>query len=116
MHQRQSSSAAWPALCAAVAGVLLFGAVAHFFPPVAAGVDPAPFLLSGPHELRCPTCGWIEAKRELAPLAGDPHALSIYEYTLRMPDGSMSVFQETLPTSWRVGERIMLIEATGALD
>jgi hypothetical protein len=116
--QRQSSTAAWPALCAAVllAGVLLFGAVAQFFVRVAADVDPPPFLLSGPHVLRCPNCGWIEAKRELASLAGDPQALRIYEYTLRMRDGSMRVFQETLPTSWRLGERVMLIEATGALD
>jgi hypothetical protein len=118
--QRQSSIAALPALCAAVAGVLLagvllLGAAAQFFPRVAAVVDPPPFLLSG-HVLRCPNCGWIEAKRELAPLAVDPQALRIYEYILRMQDGSMRVFQETLPTSWRLGERVMLIEATGALD
>ena len=116
MQYRQSSSATWPALCAAVAGVLLFGALAQFFLRVAADVDPPPFLLSGPHLLRCPNCGWIEAKRELAPFAGDPQPLKSYEYTLRMPDGSMSVFQETLPTSWRVGERIMLIESPGAAD
>jgi hypothetical protein len=119
--QRQSSTAAWPALCAALAGVLLagllfFGAVAQFFVRVPADVDPPPVLLSGPHVLRCPNCGWIEAKRELAPLIGDPQAPRIYEYTLRMQDGSMRVFQETLPTSWRLGERVMLIEATGALD
>jgi hypothetical protein len=83
---------------------------------LAADVDPPPFLLSGPHVPRCPNCGWIEAKRELAPLAGDPHELRIYEYTLRMANGSMSVFQETLPTSWRLGERVMLIEAPEALD
>jgi len=119
--QRQSSTAAWPALCAAVAGVLLavvllFGAVAQFFVRVAADVDPPPLLLSGPHVPRCPNCGWIEAKRELAPLAGEPQALRIYEYTLRMQDGSMRVFQETLPASWRLGERVMLIESDGALD
>ena len=100
--------------------MLLFGAVAQFFARVAflrvADVDPPPLLLSGPHVPRCPNCGWIEAKRELAPLAGDPQALRIYEYTLRMRDGSMRVFQETLPTSWRLGERVMLIESNGALD
>jgi hypothetical protein len=121
MQRRQSSSAAWPALCAALAGVLLaalllFGAAAQFFPGVAADVVPPAFLLSGPHVLRCPNCGWIEAKRELAPPALDPHASKVYEYTLRMQDGSMRVFQETLPMSWRVGERVMLIEANGALD
>jgi hypothetical protein len=108
MQQRQSSTAAWHALCAAAASVLLFGAVAYLFKPAAAAAAPAQFFLSGPHPLRCASCGWIEAKRELAPL--------LYEYTLRMPDGSMSVFQETLPMNWRVGERIMLIEASGALE
>jgi hypothetical protein len=116
MQYRQSSSAAWPALCAAVAGVMLFGAVAHVLKPAVAAVAPDQFFLSGPHPLRCASCGWIEAKRELAPFAGDPQPLKSYEYTLRMPDGSMSVFQETLPTSWRVGERIMLIESPGAAD
>jgi hypothetical protein len=108
MQYRQSSSAAWPTLSAAVAGVVLYGALAYLVKPPAAAAAPERFVLSGPHVLRCASCGWIEAKRELAPL--------LYEYTLRMPDGSMSVFQETLPTSWRVGERIMLIEDTGALD
>ena len=46
----------------------------------------------------------------------DLHAVKIYEYTLRMADGSVSLFQETLPTSWRVGERVMLIEAAGPLE
>ena len=48
--------------------------------------------------------------------AADPQALCVYEYTLRMQDGSTSVFRETLPTSWRLGERVILIEAGGALD
>jgi hypothetical protein len=118
MQHRESSSSkgTWPILGTAVAGVVLFGALATVVKPPATAPAPAPFLLSGPHVLRCPSCGWIEAKRELAPLVGDAHALRIYEYTLRMQDGSMSLFQETLPTSWRVGERIMLIEAAGALD
>ena len=109
MQYRQSSKAAtWPALAASVAGVVLFGALAHVFAPVAAA-ESAPLLLSGPHA-GCASCGWIEAKRELAPLLVDPLALRVYEYTLRMQDGSMSVFQETLPTSWRVGERVVLVE------
>jgi hypothetical protein len=49
----------------------------------------------------CGHCGRIEAKREVAP--------RVYEYTLRMADGSSSVFQETLPTTWRVGERVGVI-------
>ena len=110
MPRRQSSRAAWPALCAAAGGGIAFGALLHLLEPTAAAAALEPFLLSGPQAPRCPSCGWIEAKRELAPLAGDPHALRTYEYTLRMRDGSMRVFQETLPTSWRLGERLMLIE------
>jgi hypothetical protein len=117
MQHRQSSSTAWPALAAALAGVLLFGALAYRLVPPAAAVVQVPFFPYGPQPLRCASCGWIEAKRELAPLAAaDSQALKIYEYTLRMQDGSMSVFQETLPTSWRLGERVMLIESDGALD
>jgi len=50
----------------------------------------------------CTHCGRIESKREIAP--------RVYEYTLRMADGSSRVFQETLPTTWRVGERVGVIE------
>ena len=89
MQRRQSSSGTWPVLGAAVVGVFLFGAVAHLREPAAATVAPAQFHLSGPHPLRCASCGWIEAKRELAPLAAEPRALKVYEYTLRMQDGSL---------------------------
>src|SRR6185295_18828047 len=101
--------AAWPALAATVAGVMLFGALADVFEPVAAA-EAAPFLLGGPRA-GCASCGWIEAKRELVPLlAADPLARRVYEYTLRMQDGSKSVFQETLPASWHIGERVVLVE------
>ena|SRR5438309_646711 len=116
MQRRQSSQGTWPVLGAVVAGVMLFGALAHLAKAPAAAAAPEQFFLSGPHLLRCASCGWIEAKRELAPLAADPQALKSYEYTLRMPDGSMSLFQETLPTSWRLGERLMLIESTRPLE
>ena len=62
-------------------------------------------------ERRCQHCAWIESKREIVPGVADPHAFQIYEYTLRMPDGSSRVFEETLPTSWRVGERLIVIDA-----
>ena len=115
MQRRQSSFAAWPALGAAAAVVVLFGALAQVLELVAAAAPP-PLLLGGPH-VGCASCGWIEAKRELVPLlAADPQALRVYEYTLRMQDGSMSVFQETLPTSWRLGEGVILIEGVRPLD
>jgi len=33
-----------------------------------------------------------------------------------MQDGSMSIFQETLPTSWRLGERVVPSKVAEALD
>ena len=117
MQQRQSSVAAiWPVAAAGAAAVALFGALTYLLEPPAAASDPIPFFLSGPLPRHCQSCGWIEAKRELAPLAADPQALRVYEYTLRMQDGSTSLFQETLPTSWRLGEGVVLIEGMGALD
>jgi hypothetical protein len=44
---------------------------------------------------------------------GHPHALETYEYTLSMANGSSSVFQETLPASWRLGERVRVIAGAG---
>lgn len=59
---------------------------------------------------RCTHCGWIESKREVAPGAADPAAAQIYEYTVRMGDGSSSVFREQLPVTWRVRERLIFID------
>ena len=56
---------------------------------------------------RCPYCGWIETRREVLP--------QVFEYTVRMADGSSRVFQETLPTSWRLGERLTVIDGSAAL-
>ena len=60
--------------------------------------------------VRCPQCGWIESKRQIASSVADPRSLGIFEYTLRRADGSSRVFQETLPISWRVGERMTPID------
>jgi hypothetical protein len=60
---------------------------------------------------RCSHCGWIESKREIPPAAADPHAARSYEYTVRMSDGSSSVFEQALPTSWRLRERLTVIGA-----
>ena len=101
MQRRQSSTFAWPALCAAALLALLFGGLSH--------LPPAKPVTIVEERLRCLHCGWIESKREIVPQLIDPHAMKVYEYTLRMADGSLSVFQETQPTSWRLGERVMLI-------
>lgn len=59
---------------------------------------------------RCPYCGWIESKREILPTDAQHRALGVFEYTMRRNDGSSSVFQETLPIHWRLGERLIFIE------
>ena len=111
---------AWRALCAAAAVVVLFGAAVlaldvTWIPRwtgIGARADAPPaevesVIVAAP---RCPQCGWIESKRQIASSAADPHSLGIYEYTLRMTDGSSRVFREALPASWRVGERLTLID------
>ena len=118
---------AWRALSAAAAVVLLFGAAGvaldvTWIPRwtgVGARADapPAQPEPAVPTVRRCPHCGWIESKRQIASSVTDPRSLGIYEYTLRMTDGSSRVFQEALPTSWRVGERLTLINGQDpALD
>ena len=59
------------------------------------------------HARRCSNCGWIESKREIA--VADPHAPRAYEYTVRMMDGSSSVFQQALPATWRLRERLSVM-------
>ena len=61
---------------------------------------------------RCPNCGWIESKRKVPASVTDPRSLGTYEYTVRMADGSSSLFEAALPTSWRVGERLSVIDGT----
>jgi hypothetical protein len=65
---------------------------------------------------RCPHCGWIESKREVAPLSADARAPASYEYTARMRDGSSHVFREEMPASWRLGERLLFIEGSDPLN
>jgi hypothetical protein len=55
---------------------------------------------------RCANCGWIESKREIVPALVERHAVRSYEYTVRMSDGSSSVFQQALPATWRLRERL----------
>jgi hypothetical protein len=117
----------WRALCAAAAAVVLFGAAVIVLDvtwiPRWSAVDAradAPLAQPEPavHAVqRCPHCGWIESKRKIASSIAEPESLGIYEYTLRMTDGSSRVFRETLPASWRVGERLTLIDGQDpALD
>ena len=64
----------------------------------------------------CPHCGWIESKREIPPAASDAPAARSYEYTVRMHDGSSSVFQQALPATWRLRERLTVVVGAVRLD
>jgi hypothetical protein len=114
---RQSSFAAYPALVGAASGVVLLASLSDAaqvaWPPASGALPPVAqevVQLIAPILRRCPTCGWIESKRELVPDVADAEAPKTYEYTMRKADGSGSLFQETLPTTWRIGERMMLVE------
>ena len=58
---------------------------------------------------RCAHCGWIESKQEIEADVADPHAPAIYEYTVRMANGSLRVFRQEPAVRWRVGERLILL-------
>lgn len=64
--------------------------------------------------LRCAHCGWIESKQEIGADVAHPHAPAIYEYTVRMGNGSLRVFRQEPSVRWRVGERLILF--AGAAD
>ena len=112
----------WRALCGVAEVVVLFGAAGAALDvtwiPRSTGVSvradaPPAQVAPAVHAVqRCPHCGRIESKREIVPSVADPRSPRIYEYTLRMADGSSTVFEEALPASWRVGERLTVIDGT----
>ena len=53
----------------------------------------------------CASCGSVESIRHTDPATGLP----IYEFTVRMRDGSARESSETKPGRWRAGERVLLI-------
>src|SRR4051812_10348512 len=98
-------------LPAALAGALLLlwaGAVALHVAslPASAAIDAEELVRRAPAEPavgalgHCAYCGWIESKREVLP--------DTYEYVARMNDGTTRVFREPLPTTWRLGERMLV--------
>jgi len=98
--------------CALLLSALLLPALAA----CEAGIDEEAAAILAPHEVparearRCAHCGWIESKREILPEVANPGIARIFEYTLRRANGSLSVFQETLPATWRLGERVVIID------
>jgi hypothetical protein len=102
-----------PVLRVPVLSFLLLSMLAACEPDVridAQAAAPAEAEPAVPAVPRCPHCGWIESKREIVPSLADVHSLGIYEYRLRLTDGSSRVFRETLPTTWRLGERLTVID------
>jgi hypothetical protein len=103
-------------LLAAVLTTLLLATLAACDIGIDAGGEPLASDAPAVDARRCPHCGRIESKRRLPPGATEPHALGVYEYTVRMGDGSSSIFEQALPASWRVGERLTVIGAARPLD
>ena len=64
--------------------------------------------------LRCTHCGWIESKQKIGADVAHPHAPAMYEYTVRMANGSLRVFRQDPSVRWRVGEQLILF--AGAAD
>ena len=103
-----------------------------------AAVSPAPTLENGAGEgaeapdtrrpgagaepaEKCPKCGVVAAMREI--VSADTDAAGAQpgsvqrkstrqqEVTVRMRDGSRHVFREASPSTWRVGERMIIIDS-----
>ncbi len=111
MTPRPPKSLPWaPLLVAALALLLLAGAAGNPFaaipvsPEALAQSEPA-----APATRRCPECGWIEARRDIAS-GTDNRAIRIQEYTVRMVDGSSRVFTGGPADRWRLGERLIYID------
>ena len=62
-----------------------------------------------PTTRRCPECGWIESNRDM-PGGADNLAIRIQEYTVRMVDGSIRIFNGGPGDRWRVGESLTFID------
>jgi hypothetical protein len=112
----QPESWAWrvPSVAAALAVLLSTAGLALYVIHTQTAVLPSRAEAAGAAVRRCSHCGWIESKREVPPAGTQARVPVAYEYTVRMADGSRSVFRETLPVSWRVGERLISIGGTSA--
>jgi hypothetical protein len=116
MQPRHPFAAVWPVLGVAMLSVALWSTWTYLSGAEASLALVPPLFLAGPAPLKCPSCGWIEDKREILPGTTGAPAPKTYEYTLRMADGSVSLFRETMPTKWHLGERMTLIEGIAPLD
>lgn len=100
------------------------GARAAFERPTAANSGHQASLRSG-HRLhekpRCKGCGTIVSRREVdyggaapgeaaASTDGKIQLATVYQFTLRLPDGSLRVITTTNAEAWREGERVSVIQ------
>lgn len=70
--------------------------------PPAAAREPVP----APARRRCETCGLIEAIARTEAAAGNP---DFYQFSVRLPDGSLRYSTDPLPGRWQVGDRMQLL-------
>ena len=106
MHAPAMRRLLMPALCALLLAMLA-GCESISAEGVSAGGLAGAAILDAPR--RCAQCGWIEAKRELGPQSEHANLPIVYEYTVRMANGSLSVFRQEDAVQWRVGERLIVI-------
>jgi len=68
------------------------------------------------HPMWCPGCGVVESMRKIESPSGAAAAVAStrYEYTVRFRDGSTTVFNEATPRSWRMGNRVIVIDGSHA--
>ena len=91
-------------------------------------VEAAPVAAAARVRVRCPECGVVESIRQIgrsgadlaaggapdpAVAAGDT-ADNGYEVTVRLRDGSRTVFTEPSPRTWRPGSRVLVIGRAAA--
>ena len=120
-------------------GAAALGAGDALAPGQHARPEPAPVAAGGRTGSRCPECGVVESIRPIA-RSGDTggHGAAVgkiavrtsgsasaadetggngYEITVRLRDGSRTVFKEASPRTWRQGSRVLVIgRAVAAKD
>jgi hypothetical protein len=105
-----SPQSSWSLVMGAAALVLLLTTAAISFAVIAMAPEAIPDAKpDAPATRRCPECGWIESKRDIASGA-DNRAIRIQEYTVRMVDGSSRVFTGGPSDRWRLGESLKFID------
>jgi hypothetical protein len=116
-----------PAALPFLAGVVVFGTVAMANVPVARWLGNSPEqaqrlpmqepaaddgAVKARVRTRCEACGVVQAIRRIDPVGELP---AVYEFTVRLRDGSTRLSSNASQAKWRAGDAIMLIGGAGAL-